>query len=890
MAVPCCRPKAAAKTACRSAEGCCRGCGVLERDVSSLISPTCTSGGPKNWEDLGCFLNATLLLGEESFYSVMSELPSSSSCLLNHRVGFCNQEGANLFHDTNRVEVVLSPVESEKLQLESPSVWTLCVVLVVAFANSRYVNKMKAFIVWPLALLGLLLCTLHAARTVVDLASCGATSRHHPVHWTQMEAHWADAQVALGKSRLTPSSGAQRVAEYCWVPPLPKQGKMTTETVSAVAEDDFQRQSLDINMTLLVRDMWISLMDSATFLLDFDNQSAVRIYCGKVLQMRAVSQCLRWMNNTELGNRITCQDTAQPQITAMELEGLMEAGSELSERQQISHLLQLSEKWQLRLLEARNCRAAISGHNFALRPPSLGPDVPGGATASKRHLLALLQGVETPRLQLEGPAGYLDEFPAAYLRPAFIGCVARIFHVCAGRSASATLTAFRSSCQAACALLMLLGYVRMLCIRIGCYRWWAEYCPDTDASNSLREKVQKALDLLSSRVGVGLLMASLLQVGFTVLANELAVNWIAEGHGVRLAEMLKLYPFSLIDVLLILSIRLQLAVFLLAVCYNMLRHVKLRRQILALPRNVLFGHGSSEVPESYCGPDLNDLKRMGRTSLVYAMYFPGIVFWHFFYASWILVLMFSFTCGCLVIVSQPAEVRSVHAQRIWPVLTYASFLCSVLLAHFVTRLFTQRCLLNQHGEGVQIRCLCLFSWYEVMLFLLSFAVGPTAALWDYFKGFLCTVLASLIIEKPNFTQFGELADYVYCTYCAALLLERMDRDRKDDSPRHHFEAQLETCQDLQRNCDRWDSKAEPSLLDQSYESKSVCFRRTAAFWLLFLGLPLLAAATVDRSSFALGYSCPTFLQTILPIRRCSLPETKRIERLQPQAAMPCLTW
>jgi hypothetical protein len=44
------------------------------------------------------------------------------------------------------------------------------------------------------------------------------------------------------------------VAEYCWVPPLPKQGKMTTETVSAVAEDDFQRQSLDINMPLLVRD------------------------------------------------------------------------------------------------------------------------------------------------------------------------------------------------------------------------------------------------------------------------------------------------------------------------------------------------------------------------------------------------------------------------------------------------------------------------------------------------------------------------------------------------------------------------------------------------------------------------------------------------------------
>ena len=45
--------------------------------------------------------------------------------------------------NTPSCQVVLSPVESEKLQLESPSVWTLCVVLVVAFANSRYVNKMK---------------------------------------------------------------------------------------------------------------------------------------------------------------------------------------------------------------------------------------------------------------------------------------------------------------------------------------------------------------------------------------------------------------------------------------------------------------------------------------------------------------------------------------------------------------------------------------------------------------------------------------------------------------------------------------------------------------------------------------------------------------------------
>lgn len=219
--------------------------------------------------------------------------------------------------------------------------------------------------------------------------------------------------------------------------------------------------------------------------------------------------------------------------------------------------------------------------------------------------------------------------------------------------------------------------------------------------------------------------------------------------------------------------------------------------------------------------------------------------------------MFCFTLGCLVVVSQPAETRSIHAKRIWPVLTYGSFLCSVLLAHFVTRLFTQRCLLRRHGRGIQIRCLCLFSWYEVMLFLLSFAVGPTAALWDYIKGFLCTVLASLIIEKPNFTQFGELADYVYCTYCAALLLERMDQDRLQDEsseygqdPEHET---LESCEDWRQRCDSWNSKVEPELLDSSYHSKLGCLHRTCAFWLLFLGLPLLAAVLVDNSSYSLGY-------------------------------------
>lgn len=49
----------------------------------------------------------------------------------------------------------------------------------------------------------------------------GAASQHHLVDWKQIESHWAAAQMSLGSSRPT-SAGARRVAEYCWVPPLPK--------------------------------------------------------------------------------------------------------------------------------------------------------------------------------------------------------------------------------------------------------------------------------------------------------------------------------------------------------------------------------------------------------------------------------------------------------------------------------------------------------------------------------------------------------------------------------------------------------------------------------------------------------------------------------------------
>ncbi|CAK0881805.1 unnamed protein product [Prorocentrum cordatum] len=195
----------------------------------------------------------------------------------------------------------------------------------------------------------------------------------------------------------------------------------------------------------------------------------------------------------------------------------------------------------------------------------------------------------------------------------------------------------------------------------------------------------------------GLLAAFVLQLGCTVLLGRLASAWTAQGSARELARSLGLLPESLPEQLLAAFIWLQCSVVLAAVVCNVALHVRLRRQLLALPREVFFGQ--RPPPASYGGPDLEDLRSMGRSTLVYGMYFPGILFWNFFYGSCVLVVITLFLVGSLVVVLQPADHRSSFAASVWPWLMNLAFFCSVLLAHFATRLFVQRCLLHRHDRG-----------------------------------------------------------------------------------------------------------------------------------------------------------------------------------------------
>eukprot|EP00439_Symbiodinium_sp_Y106_P005776 s4177_g1.t1 len=251
-------------------------------------------------------------------------------------------------------------------------------------------------------------------------------------------------------------------------------------------------------------------MDSASFSLDFDNQTLVRSYCIEVLEMISLASCLRWLNSSELGNSIRCQAASQPSLMQdlvhhwqTEVAGVSHAYTSQQSGDPRA-FLQLADHWELSALAAQGCEAIISGGNFALRPPTLGPQAGGNTVALSRHLLVLAQGrgceappgPSSPSLNCLdlGPPSHFHLVNSSYLNPTFVGCVARIFHGCAGRSASATLTAFRSACQATCAVLMLFGYVRMLCMRVGCQRR-----QDTDQS-WLRAAIQQALTLASSRV------------------------------------------------------------------------------------------------------------------------------------------------------------------------------------------------------------------------------------------------------------------------------------------------------------------------------------------------------------------------------------------------------
>jgi len=256
-------------------------------------------------------------------------------------------------------------------------------------------------------------------------------------------------------------------------------------------------------------------------------------------------------------------------------------------------------------------------------------------------------------------------------------------------------------------------------------------------------------------------------------------------------------------------------------------------------------------PPEYEGPNIEDLREMGKSSVLYISYLPALVFWRLFWATYFVscALVTFLWLGCFV--CAPDENNLQAREKVWMVFRGGFFTCTIYTMHHYLRLFAEKCLLRAPEEDEEggtgrlkfvwkIRCLCFFSWCQVLGCIVALAMGPFVALSDYLKGIMSSIIFAIEMHKPMFTQAGELCDYVYCCYCAALYFEKVA---------HHQEHLLRT-------------KDSESIFEVHLDVKEILQEPgyRAAPWgfgfcaILFL-MPYVAYIVLNCMTTALGMEC-----------------------------------
>lgn len=171
---------------------------------------------------------------------------------------------------------------------------------------------------------------------------------------------------------------------------------------------------------------------------------------------------------------------------------------------------------------------------------------------------------------------------------------------------------------------------------------------------------------------------------------------------------------------------------------------------------------------------------MARTSVLLAMQFPSLLFWHFLVSSTVLVMF------VLAVFTAAYTAACGWNPDIWFLIKLWLILCMLHGSDYALRLYIQKCLIHQpppdeldrSGNPVRIKCLLLWSMWELRALAVGLALAPLDAVMDLFRSVITGCMANLIVDRPNFSQFGELADSVYCSYCASLYLERVREERR----------------------------------------------------------------------------------------------------------------
>uniref|UniRef100_A0A7S1AUT4 Uncharacterized protein n=1 Tax=Noctiluca scintillans TaxID=2966 RepID=A0A7S1AUT4_NOCSC len=216
------------------------------------------------------------------------------------------------------------------------------------------------------------------------------------------------------------------------------------------------------------------------------------------------------------------------------------------------------------------------------------------------------------------------------------------------------------------------------------------------------------------------------------------------------------------------------------------RHV--RKHILALDPDVFFSEDPVLHPKEYFGPNIEDLREMGKQTILYLSYLPALVFWRLFWASYVGSSIFVTLLWLVCFVCGGGKGQVEQRTFVWMVIRHVIFALSILCMHFYLRLYAEKCLLrwedpetgrtgqrptSRAGHILRIRCLCLFSWCQVLSCAVAATLGPFVAVYDYLKCILTALLFAMVPHKPQLAQMGEFCDYTYCCYCACLYMEKV---------------------------------------------------------------------------------------------------------------------
>jgi len=521
----------------------------------------------------------------------------------------------------------------------------------------------------------------------------------------------------------------------------------------------------------------------------------------------------------------------------------------------------------------------------------------------------------------------------------FWHCVIDEVRGCARRVVGNARTVYRSFVRVLCGLALVLGCIWMFYVRN-----FLKHTPETNLAREVsvslgqvlrikKKPAEVARILLSSRITLGLALAFVLQLSFTIWIHQVATPYLDDHPS----------PYNGIAHA---AIVIQFVIVMLAVVYNIILYLKLRDQILQLPAAVFFGEEEEhksfkfhnrrpfgakyeeetgvitkledglakdwlvevgwhivkvdgqpfsaellqakrdgnlpydvvflrdvEIPTWYKGPDLRELREMGSTSLLFAAWFPGLAFWRFFFSAWLLTLLLSSIQVVFKIVGADGAAETERGRSTWYHLCEAIFIGSVLTAHYFTRLFVQQCLFTYRDIDLQFRCFCLWSWWEAISCLFGLAVGPFSTFLDYLKGLLSTMVAGLILQKPNFVQFGELTDYVYCTYCACLYLERVAEDKhkaqqltNSVGSDEESSAPCETL-DLDTFDADYEAQEKNALILEEAQYRYLCPARCLGCLCAFGGTPILVGIILNVIGASMNYPCETKMW-FLPLEWC----------------------